>query len=226
MTSERETQPVGNLLTAWLSGDQSVVPTASAIDREADTLARVKAGRTELWQKCCPSDLQATNWDHPHLSPYREQIARVLSWNVGGKGLLLSGRTGRGKSRSLFGLLKRLMCDESRDVGVWRAGDWFNQLQLNVNYGRDDAAGFVRACARRPILVLDDLGQEAITRGREDWARSWFFSLLDERLGEKRPMLITTNCTADQMAGTDNRENIKGEPLVRRLLELCEVVKF
>lgn len=206
----------------------TIDPTFPRIDHEADTRARLKQARTELWDRMCPALMKNSDWNHPRLAPNRAQIARVLAWQPtpGGKGLLLSGPTGRGKTRSLWALMKRLMCDEARDVGYWQAIDWFSTLSRNLNYGRDDASGFVRSCAKRPIFVLDDLGQEAVVQSRESWAQSWLFALLDERLSEGRPMLITTNLSADQIAGTKDRDGIRGEPLVRRLVELCEVVKF
>jgi len=217
---------MANLCVAWLQGDATVVPERSMIDPEADTAERLKKARTELWRRSCPSGLQETNWSHPDLIAYRKQIDRVRTWEVGQRGLLLAGRTGRGKSRSLWALLKRLMCEEARDVGVWTAADWFAVLQSYVSYGRDDAQGFVRACAVRPILVIDDLGQEAVMTSRQDWARSHFFALLDQRLGAGLPMLVTTNLTANQLAGSGRADEIRGEPLVRRLMELCEVIKF
>jgi len=206
----------------------TIDPNMARIDPEEDTRKRVLAARTELWNRLCPSNMKESDWQHPRLAPYRTQINKVLGWQAtpGGKGLLLVGPTGRGKTRSLWALMKRLMCEESRDVGYWNAIDWFSALGRNLNYGRDDAAGFVRSCAKRPILVIDDLGQEAVVQSRESWAQSWLFSLLDERLSEGRHTLITTNLSADQIAGTKDRDCIRGEPLVRRLLELCEVTRF
>jgi DNA replication protein DnaC len=206
----------------------TIDPNMARIDPEEDTRRRIKQARTELWHRTCPSEYRESDWNHPRLAPWKAQIERVLAWQPvqGGKGLLLSGPTGRGKTRSLWALLKRLQCDDARDVGVWKAVDWFAALSRHLNYGRDDAAGFVRACAQRTILVIDDLGQEAVDRSREGWSRAWFFDLLDTRLSEGRHTLITTNLSANRIAGDGAGDDIRGEPLVRRLIELCEVVHF
>lgn len=225
MTTHHTSEPVTGMAETL---GVTIDPDMPRIDPEEDTRRRIKQARTELWHRTCPSDYKDSDWDYPRLRPWREQIERVKAWNPvpGGKGLLLSGPTGRGKTRSLFALLKRLQCDEARDVGYWKAIDWFVALSKYLNYGRDDATGFVRACAQRPIFVLDDIGQEAIDRAREGWAMAWFFELLDTRLGERRHTLIATNISANQIAGTDDKAEIRTEPLVRRLLDLCEIVHF
>jgi len=53
-----------------------------------------------------------------------------------------------------------------------------------------------------------------------------FFRMLDLRLGARpaRPLIITTNLTAAQIAA--GQAGVRADPLLRRLLDLCEVVKF
>lgn len=163
---------------------------------------------------------------HPKLAkfPNAEAIARVLAWRKSETGLLLSGPQGRGKTRAAFALCRRLLCDESVNVAIWHASEWFSELQTFVHYGNDEAAGFVERSAARPVFFLDDFGQQALLRSREDWAQAWFFRFLDLRLGAKLPLILTTNQTADQIAGRDF--DIKGDPLLRRLLDLAEPIKF
>lgn len=173
-----------------------------------------------------------SDWAHPGLAANRAAIERVLAWQVGPRGLLLSGPTGSGKSRSIFGLYRRLACEEGREVRYFFAGDWFSALQRELKFGRDEARPFVEECASREILILDDLGQEALTTAREDWAQGWFFRLLDLRIagcreGKPRPLIISTNLSAgDFAAKVGAGQPIRQEPLLRRLLALCEVVKF
>jgi DNA replication protein DnaC len=182
------------------------------------------------WQTACPVEYQDSDWQHPQLAAYRPQIERVLAWRpiAGGKGMLLTGPTGRGKTRSMWALVKALS-EECKEVRVWHSTDFFAKLQEQVNFGRDDALGWVQAVARRKILVIDDLGQESVMAAKADWAQSWFFRLLDIRLGEELPIIITTNLTADAIAcqgDTQSRKGLRADPLIRRLLDLCDIVKF
>ncbi|MBI2498374.1 MAG: hypothetical protein HYV75_10840 [Opitutae bacterium] len=168
-----------------------------------------------------------SDWDHPGLVPYRHAIDRVRGWQFGPKGLLLSGPTGRGKTRALFDLYRRMAHDGEHEVRYWFAGDWFARLQEEVRFGRDDARGWVEATAAHPVVILDDLGQEAVTTARADWSASHFFRFLDLRIATGLPLLCSTNLTADEIAGKMSRgAGIRQEPLIRRLLELTEVVKF
>ena len=159
------------------------------------------------------------------MAPNRAQIERVLAHQVGAKGLLLTGKTGRGKTRSMWSLMRRLACEEARDIRYFHAGDWFATLQGCLSYGRDDARGWVDAVARRPIVFVDDLGQEAIQTARSEWAMSWFMRFLDIRVSERLPLYVTTNLDAQGIAER-GASSVRGDPMVRRLIEICEPIKF
>lgn len=167
-----------------------------------------------------------TDWTRPCFDLNREQIERVRNWTASSKGLLVSGPTGKGKTRSVFELFRRLACEEGRDVRFYHASDWFGKLHEQHSYGRDDARGWVEAVAHRPIVILDDLGQEAVSTAKADWAQAWFFRFLDMRISIGLPLIITTNLSAQQIATRSDTRGIRADPLIRRLLEMTDVVKF
>lgn len=179
------------------------------------------------WEACCPTDLRESDWQHERMKPYAVQINAVLAHNPTHKGLLASGPTGRGKSRSMWQLMRRLACDEGREVRYFHATEFFATLQSWVRYGSDDASGWVEAIARAPIVFIDDLGQESLLKARADWAQGWFFRFLDIRVGERLPLYITTNLRAEEMVPEERgRAALRADPLLRRLLDLCDPVKF
>lgn len=204
-------------------------PATPRIDLKAASLAFIADARKRdaiaRFEAFVPMAMRDSDWGHPSLAANREQIARVLSHQVTQRGLLLTGRTGRGKTRSMWALLRRLACDEGRDIRYYHAQDWFASLQSFLNFGRDDARGWVDAVARRPVVFIDDLGQEAMQTARSEWAMSWFMRFLDIRVSERLPLYVTTNLDAQGIAerGTSN---VRGDPLVRRLIEICEPIKF
>jgi DNA replication protein DnaC len=78
--------------------------------------------------------------------------------------------------------------------------------------------------AWRKVVFIDDWGQEANLKSRENWAEGWFFRFVDYRIERGLPLIITTNLTAKDIARKEG--DVRGDPLLRRLLEMSDVVKF
>lgn len=167
-----------------------------------------------------------TDWGHPSMVKNRAQIEQIKAWQFGERGILASGPTGVGKTRAITALYRRLACEEGRDIRYFNAADFFAALGSQVKYGRDDAQGWVRSIALRPVFILDDLGQEAVQKSQEEWAQSWFFRFLDIRREHGLPLIVSTNLSAQQITGRHDRRNLRADPLLQRLLDLCEVIKF
>ncbi len=206
---------------AGLGMTQPEICRAEALSARYVQRAKVKTALSR-WASACPPNMIRTDWQHPALVSHSAQIEKVLAWRFQMRGLLVSGSTGKGKSRAMWSLMKRL-AKEGREIRYYTASAWFSTLQGNVNYGRDEAAGWVNAVARAPIVFLDDLGQEAVATSKQEWCAGWFFQFLDIRLGHGLPLFITTNLTAPEMAG---HNAVRANPMLRRLLEMCEVVKI
>lgn len=196
------------------------------VRREERSLEMVAAGRRQdalaRYETACPAEFLTSDWEYPEIQRFRPQIDRVLSYEIGSKGLLASGPTGRRKSGAMWALMKRL-CEAGHDVRFYSAFDFFGQLQEQVTFGRDDARGWIEAVAARAVVFIDDYGQEQLLRSRQEWAAGWFFRFLDIRAGHHRPLFMTTNLSGHQMAGT---KNLRGDPLLRRLLMVCDPVPF
>ena len=218
-------QPMASLLAGVVPEGFSGTP----FDGEAATLAFLAEARKRdaiaRFDSAVPPTMRESDWGHAGMAANRAQIKRVLAHQVGAKGLLLSGRTGRGKTRSMWALMRRLAHDEARDIRYFHASDWFAQLQACLTYGRDDARGWVDAVARRSVVYIDDLGQEAIQTARSEWAMSWFMRFLDIRVSERLPLYVTTNLDAQGIAER-GASSVRGDPMVRRLIEICEPIKF
>ncbi len=189
----------------------------------ADARLRDARRRYEAFVANAP-EFAETDWSRPMFEPNRTSLERLIDWRYSAKGILASGPTGRGKTRAIVALFRRLACDEGRDVRYYFAGDWFAALQAQLNYGRDEARSWVESCARRPLVIIDDLGQEAMQTSRTDWAQAWLFRFLDLRIGHGLPLIVSTNLSSREMAARAN--DVRGDPLVRRLTDLCEIVKF
>lgn len=178
----------------------------------------------ERYEASCPAGYRDFKRDHPKLRPYHTQIDLVLAWTPDSPmGLLLSGPTGRGKTRCMWELIRILALEHGRDVVSYHSTEFFSRLQENIRFGNDDARGWIEAVAARPLVFIDDFGQEAIQRARQDWTEKWFMRFLDMRMANGRPLLLTTNLTARDIAADGP---VAGDPLVRRLVEICQPIPF
>lgn len=201
-------------------------PTATVDIDEAGRRYLEEAKRKDAlarWKYHCPPELQETDFDHPNLKPYRKLHDEILAWQWGKKGVLASGPTGRGKTRSMWQLMRKL-AEEGRDIRYFTATDFFADMQAQTAFGRDNCAAWCRAFAGVPIVFIDDLGQEAVMASKEDYVRALFFQFLDIRLGNGLPLFVTTNLTAAQMA--ERTTEVRANPMVRRLLDLATPVRF
>ena len=193
---------------------------ALAEARAADRLARFEADVGEKYRQ--------TDWTHPKMQPFLAVSQRVMAWQPGGRGLLVTGPSGRGKTRAVSALYRRLAIEEGRDVRYFNAADWFAMLGEQVNYGKDDARPFINRHARYPIFILDDMGQQArVSKQRDEHVQAWFFRFLDIRRAEGLPLIMTTNLSAREIAASDDPNGlIRADPLMVRLFDLCEIVSY
>lgn len=173
-------------------------------------------------------EYRESDWTHPNMQAFLPVSRRVMAWQAGKRGMLISGPTGRGKTRAVSALYRRLAIDEGHEVRYFSAADWFGFLAEEVRYGRDDARKFINRHASAPIFILDDMGQQAkVSAGRDDWAQAWFFRFLDIRRAAGLPLILTTNLSAEAIAADpDGKKSLRSDPLIVRLLDLCEVVSY
>ncbi|MCJ7823953.1 MAG: ATP-binding protein [Anaerolineales bacterium] len=183
-----------------------------------------KGDGMRYFEHACPSQYRDFDKGHPDIVKNSAQVDAVLAYQFSPKGMLLTGPTGKGKTRSCWQLLRRLYAEDGIECRWWHAMDFFTELQDQVKFGRDDAKGWVSDLAWRKIVFIDDWGQEANLKSRESWAEGWFFRFVDYRIERGLPLIITTNLTAKDIARREG--DVRGDPMLRRLLEMCEVVKF
>jgi DNA replication protein DnaC len=176
-----------------------------------------------LWKYHCPLDMVETDWKDPRIVAHAAKHARILGWQNNPLGILASGPTGRGKSRAMWALMRRL-AEEGYDIRYFTGASFFAALQNEIRFGREDVLGYITTLAERQIVFIDDFGQEAILASKQDWCEGWFFQFVAVRLGNRLPLFTTTNLGMNEIAAemAANRAN----PFVRRLFEGSEVIKF
>ena len=125
-----------------------------------------------------------------------------------GKGLLLYGNTGTGKTYAACEIANALI-DKGYPVLVTNFARILNTLQ-----GTFEKQEYIDSFNRFELLVIDDLGVERDTA----YAKEQVFNIIDSRYRSGKPMLITTNLTMEKIK---NPEDIENRRIYDRILERC-----
>jgi len=95
--------------------------------------------------------------------------------------------------------------------------DLMNQLKASF---KDPDSGLQEMIMKRikavDLLILDDMGAEKSS----DWIRETLFEIIDYRYNERLPILVTTNCTPEELKQQIGARNFD------RLREMCALVSI
>lgn len=149
------------------------------------------------------------------LKASREFVQRC-SENPFGLGLLLTGPVGSGKTYLAAAIANKLMAFE-RQVLFLVVPDLLDDLRATYDKRSDAKESDLLDSARTvPILILDDLGAHNYT----DWTRNRLYSIINFRMNEQLPTVITTNLSLDEM------EEYLGDRTTSRLLLMSRVFRL
>ena len=137
---------------------------------------------------------------------YVEHFADMLD---SGKGLLLYGTVGTGKT-FMAACIANALIDKGYPCLVTN----FTRVTNIINGMRDERQKYLDSLNRYTLLVVDDLATERDT----DYMIEVVQSVIDARYRARKPLIITTNLTADELK---RPADIRKERLYSRLLEMC-----
>jgi DNA replication protein DnaC len=133
-----------------------------------------------------------------------------------GKGLLLLGREGSGKTHIAIALLKEVIRKGYTGL-YWNVPELFLELRRLMSGNSDVAEADLFDEARRvDLLVLDDLGAERSS----EYVLDRLYVLINGRYQNDTSTIITSNCTLDEL------RNQIGPRIVSRICEMCVPVEF
>lgn len=126
-----------------------------------------------------------------------------------GYGILLSGNIGTGKTFYAACIVNALI-----DKGV--AAELTTITRLLNTIAIEDRDQELAKLNRLPLIVIDDLGAERQT----DYSRELAFTIIDERVKAKKPMIVTTNLPVAEMLKVEDLSLLR---TYERVLEACPI---
>lgn len=203
-------------LSAMLERIREHLPTQAEIDAyEAEQ--EQSRRRSRLSSMPCPpmardNDPERLRREFPVLH------RRVTAWTHGPRGLMVCGRSRAGKTRCTSELVARLILRDGRKVRAMRS----TELAMRIGLLAKDPSELMQFQAGLEdcdTLWIDDLGKETLA----PWVRGIVFGILDSRMANGKPVLVTTNLTDAELVAHFGARH--GAPLVARLTEACEVIR-
>jgi DNA replication protein DnaC len=179
-------------VTARCKGDSSacrLIPCACTLARQAGA---IQAGLAPLLRAMTFETFRAE--DSNRAAFERAQQFASNPWEQGWYWLVLIGANGRGKTHLAAAVVNAVLArGEPAHLNVAELLDY-----LRAGYSAQGDEDFERRLARLKdalVLVLDDLGAEAGHHAlfEVSWAQDKVYQILDHRLVEQLPTIVTTN---------------------------------
>ena len=156
------------------------------------------------------SSLSVTSFDTMRLDYYpdsrdpqtgqsvRQYMAELLAdlrdyaaeFDLDSENLMLTGNAGLGKTHAALAVAGAAL-DKGYDVIYISSPDFFSRVET-LHFGSDPAGekdALLETVTGADLLILDDLGTEF----NSSFVISTLYSLLNDRLGRRRPTILTTN---------------------------------
>lgn len=173
---------------------------------------------TPRWDRDCPPRFRDAIIEDmpPPASCDAVASARVIQWRPSrGRGLVVTGPSGAGKTHALWHLARDLESDGHGPI-VISSIDLFRELATSAK--ELAKAKWLLRCG---VLMIDDLGKERLTPG----ACAVMHELIDERVNHYRPTIITTRYTGDAFVARFGEPEI-GEDIRGRIAMASTHIHF
>ena len=142
----------------------------------------------------------------------KNYVANFAQFRKQGKGLLLYGGVGTGKTFAAACITNALI-DTDRPCLMTN----FARV-LNTLWSIEEKQAYIDSFNKFDLLVLDDLGTER----RSEYAQEQVFNVIDGRYRAGLPLIITTNLSIEEIKKPDSVGNSR---IYDRVLEMCHPVE-
>ena len=182
--------------------------------QESEEASQMEALMADF-ESICPMLYQDTDPNHPGM-PEPSKLTHMLNWKYGPRGLVVRGKTRRGKTRSVWLLMKKMTL-ENRSVYALTSNEFATECA--DAHGGGYAGAWMIELVEADIVFIDDLGKSKLTERVE----ASLFELIERRTRDLKPIIFTTNfTTGNELLATMSTD--RGPAIVSRIREFCDSV--
>lgn len=164
-----------------------------ALVKKQQNIERLKRGITDEKYKNMTFEKSTCN-ELIFAKRYTDNFQKYKQDNIG---LMILGETGTGKTYAAACIANALI---QQEFSVFMANTLYITDKM-TNLFANDRLEFIQSLQRYSLLIVDDFGAERCT----EFACEQVYNLIETRYRSKKPMIITSNLTPDQLKTDDLR---------------------
>ena len=189
-------------------------------DRKEEEMLSIRRFRAismmdDTFREATFENFQARKENEKNRKVARNYCEKFQTMYERNQGLLLYGDVGTGKSYMAACIANYLL---ERNISVVMTS-FVRILQEMRGFDKDKEDAFADRLNKVRLLIIDDLGAERST----DYALEQVYGIIDSRYRARKPMILTTNLTLQQMQDTTD---IRYERIYDRIFEICYPMGF
>lgn len=177
--------------------------------------AKISSMMDDTFRTACFANYQIRNGNERHLKVAKKYCIEFSKMYERNQGLLFWGMVGTGKSYTAACIANYLL--EANTSVVMTS--FVRILQEMQGFDREREETFTNKLNSVKLLIIDDLGAERST----DYALEKVYGIIDNRYRAKKPLILTTNLTLQQM---QDATDIRYARIYDRIFEMCYPMEF
>lgn len=177
--------------------------------------AKISSMMDDTFRTACFANYQIRNGNERHLKVAKKYCIEFSKMYERNQGLLFCGTVGTGKSYTAACIANYLL--EANTSVVMTS--FVRILQEMQGFDREREETFTNKLNSVKLLIIDDLGAERST----DYALEKVYGIIDNRYRAKKPLILTTNLTLQQM---QEATDIRYARIYDRIFEMCYPMEF
>lgn len=179
-----------------------------ALIKKNQNIERLKRGITDTKYKEMTFD-KSTCSELVFAKRYVDNFQKYKHDNIG---LMILGETGTGKTYAAACIANSLI---QQEVSVFMANMLYITDKMTSLFS-DDRLEFIQSLQRYSLLIIDDFGVERST----EFACEQVYNLIETRYRCKKPLIITSNLTPDQL----KTDELRLKRTYDRVKEMCHPI--